>query len=70
MPHCAVTVMFSSLISISLSSRLRSRMIPPKMAVAPPCVPEPPPQGMTGILYLLAISRMAEISFTFPGWTM
>ena len=70
MPACARTDSdFSSISRIRLS-RLTSTMMPPWIGSAPPCVPEPPPHGTTGIRARLATFRISAISCGVPGWTM
>jgi hypothetical protein len=68
-PACAVAVIDTSSISTISSSERMSMTMPPWIARAPPCVPEPPPQGTTGVPCSSASATMAATSSSVRGWT-
>ncbi len=69
MPVCAVTVSASLSILIILFILFMSRTMPLYTGSAPPCEPDPPPHGTTGILYWFAIFMTRATSCVVAGWT-
>jgi hypothetical protein len=69
LPAWAVTVIEMSSISITWSSDRRSITMPPWMGSAPPCVPDPPPHGTTGMRCSDAIASTVATSSSVRGRT-
>jgi hypothetical protein len=70
MPAWARTHSDVSSISRMRSSRFRSTTIPWWIGSVPPCVPEPPPHGITGTRASWASFSTRAASSADPGWTM
>jgi hypothetical protein len=66
-PAWTVAVIDTSSISTISSSERMSTTIPPWIARAAPCVPEPPPHGTTGVPCSSAIAKIAATSASVRG---
>jgi hypothetical protein len=68
-PAWAVTVIERSSTSMISSSAVMSITMPPRIGRQPPWVPEPPPQGTTGVRCASAIASTSATASSVSGRT-